>query len=184
MVTLFATLLSFANESKLLIGKDSKKTALVLNSVKQGDLISIKDNNGIILYKESVETTGIYKKGFDLTLLPDGNYFFEIDKDLEISTIPFKVEANSVLFDKKDEITFYKPYIRLKDDVVYVTKLSLKSETIKISVYEEQNNSFELVYTEINENVNSFEKALKLENGNYKIIINSNNKVYTTFINN
>lgn len=184
MVAMMSTIIGFADESKLIVGKDSKKTALLLKDVKQGNLISIKDESGITLYKESVETTGIYKKGFDLRLLPDGNYFFEIDKDLETNTIPFTVQASKVLFDKKDESTIFKPYTRLKDGLVYVTKLSLNSEAIKISVYEERQNSYELVYTETDENVISFEKILKLENGNYKIVINTNNKVYTEFINN
>jgi hypothetical protein len=184
IVAMMSSIVGFTDEAKLLITKKSKNTALVLNNVKQGHLISIKDKDGIILYKEAVQVNGLYKKGFDLASLPNGNYFFEIDKDLEINTIPFKVEANKVLFSKKEESTFYKPYINLKDDVVYVTKLSLKDEAIKVHIYLEQGNNFELVHTERANNVMTFEKAFKLEKGNYKIVINSNNKEYTKFVNN
>ena len=83
MVTLFATLLSFANDASFYtISTDAKRTALTLRDVKEGNLLSIKDNNGVVLYKESIQKTGIYTKGFDLTSLPDGMYVFELDKDL------------------------------------------------------------------------------------------------------
>jgi len=86
MATIFATTLSFANEVSLTtIKNDADKTSLTLTDVKQGNLLSIKDENGITLYKESIEKTGIYTKGFDLTALPNGEYSFEIDKDVEIS---------------------------------------------------------------------------------------------------
>ena len=184
IVAIMSSIIGFSDEAKILIAKESKKTALVLDNVKQGHLISIKDNNGITLYKESIESNGLYKKGFDLASLPKGIYFFEIDKDLEVNTIPFKVESSKVIFNKKDESTFYKPYINLKDDVVYVTKLSLKDEAIKVSIYLEQGNNYELVHTEGVEAVMTYEKAFKIKKGNYKIVINSNSKEYTKFVNN
>ena len=61
MVTMFATLLSFANEASFYsIKNDAKRTSLTLDNVKQGNLLSIKDNNGIILYKEIIQKSGTY----------------------------------------------------------------------------------------------------------------------------
>ncbi|WP_432416484.1 hypothetical protein, partial [Flavivirga aquatica] len=99
IATVFATILSNATEVSLItVKEDVKKTALTINNVKKGNLLSIKDSNGIILYKELIKTTGTYKKGFDLAVLPDGNYFFVVDKDLEVNTIPFSVNSSKVLF--------------------------------------------------------------------------------------
>jgi len=92
LVTMMFTLVSFANDASLFnIKNDSKKTALTLYNVKQGDLLTVKDITGLILYKETIQKTGTYDKGFDLTHLPDGNYIFELDKDFEITSIPFKI---------------------------------------------------------------------------------------------
>ena len=105
MVTLFTTLLSFANENSFFtIKNDAKKTALTLKSVKEGNQLSIIDNNGIILYREIIEKTGNYNKEFNLTSLPDGAYIFELDKDLEINTIPFNIKSNIILFEKEKEL--------------------------------------------------------------------------------
>lgn len=183
-VALLVTALGFAGEAKILVKKDSKKTALILNNVKKGNQISIKDNNGIVLYKELVETAGSYKKGFDLNQLPDGDYFFEVEKDLEINTIPFTVNADTVAFNKENEETFFKPFTRQEKDMVFLTKLSAKNEIVNISIYANHNNNFQLVHSEKVEDVKIMERVYKLEKGNYKIVINSNNKEYTTFINN
>ena len=87
MVTLFATLLSFAKDASFYtIKKDANRTALTLINVKEGNLLSIKDNNGVILYKESIQTTGTYTKGFDLTSLPNGAYLFELKKILKLAS--------------------------------------------------------------------------------------------------
>ena len=79
-VTVFTTMLGNANEiSTLSTKEDLKKTALTIYNVKVGDLLTIKDYNGIVLYKELINASGTYKKGFDLTALPNGDYFFEVN---------------------------------------------------------------------------------------------------------
>ncbi|UKM65675.1 hypothetical protein GSB9_02246 [Flavobacteriaceae bacterium GSB9] len=186
MVTMMATLASFANENfnAELIG-NVNKTALVLNNVKVGDLLTIKDYNGVILYKETIESEGVYKKGFNLTALPDGDYFFEVDKFIEIKIIPFTVKSKKVLFHKEGKTSVFKPYIRQKDGTVLITKLAPNLEPLKIKIYADYNSEYSLMYSDVVENTRSIEKAYKLEKGgNYKIEISSDNRTYTKFINN
>ncbi len=184
MVALLYTFTGFANNSNSLIKRDARKTSLVLENVKEGNLLSIKDSHGITLYKESIESNGIYKKGFDLTALPNGEYVFELEKELEIKTIPFTVDSNIVNFNKKDEATYFKPFVKQEKDLVFLTKLNLNEELTTINVYAIYEGGSELRHTETINNVKVIEKAFRLEKGNYKIEINSNNKEYTAFINN
>ena len=189
MVTMFATLLSFANDGSLFnITNDAKRTYLTLESVKQGNLLSVKDINGIILYKEYIQKTGTYTKGFDLTALPDGEYVFELDKDLEINTIPFKVDSNVVVFNKENEKTIYKPVVRIKNGLVYVTKLNLNETPLKISIYFQNESGSELMYKEtITETTSkTISKIFKLEGlkkGSYKMIFNSEGRQFVEYIN-
>lgn len=189
MVTLFATLLSFANEvSFITIKNDAKRTSLTLENVKEGNLLSIKDYNGIILYKELIQKTGIYTKGFDLTALPDGLYLFELDSDIEIKTIPFAVESNIVTFNKDLETTTFKPYVRVEGDMVYITKLALNNAPLKIDIYFENGISLsdsELVYSEIVKDTKKIAKIYKLSGlnkGSYKITVTSEGRAFTTLI--
>ena len=183
LITALSTLLSNATETSTF--KDNiKKTALTLSNVKPGDLLTIQDTNGVTLYKELIEIEGTYKKGFDLTSLPNGDYFFELQKAFEVQTIPFTVNNKLVVFNKAEKSTTFLPYTRLKNNMLFVTKLAPNNEALKISLYMENTSGFELIHTEEVEGIQSIEKVYKLQKGNYKIVFNSNKKEYTKFINN
>jgi hypothetical protein len=189
MVTLFATLLSFANEASFItIKNDAKSTSLTLENVKEGNLLSIKDNNGIILYKERIQKTGNYTKGFDLTTLPNGSYLFELDRDLEITTIPFTVESSVVSFNSDLETKTFKPYVKVEDDMLYITKLSLNSAPLEIEIFFKSSLSYsesELVYSETIKDTKSIGKAFKLsglKQGTYKVNLISEGREFTTLI--
>lgn len=184
MVAMMATVTGYANEISLIkYGRNLRSTALTIANVKEGNLLSIKDGYGITLYKEIIDQTGIYTKGFDLTDLPNGNYFFELEKDMEIKSIPFTVKSNEVTFNKEKETTIFKPFVREKGDLVYITKLAANKEPLKLSVYGLNDGSSRLLYTETIEGVQSIEKAFKLEDGRYKIVFASNNREFTKYIN-
>lgn len=190
MVTMFVTLLSFANEPSFFsITNDANRTSLTFYNVKEGNLLSIKDNNGIVLYKELIQKKGVYTKGFDLTSLPDGLYIFELDKDLEINSIPFSVTSSDVVFNKKEEKVIYKPYTRVKGNLVYITKLALNMEPLEVDIYFTHPSSpyySELIFSEKIENTKSIQKVFKLSDlnkGKYKIVYHFENREVIKFIN-
>ena len=188
LITMMVTLVSFANDASLFNIKNvAKKTALTLYNVKQGDLLSVKDITGLILYKEIIQKAGTYNKGFDLTNLPDGNYIFELDKDFEISSIPFTVKANVVKFDKDHETIVFKPVVRTKDNLVYVSQLCFNKTPLKVEIYFSgfDSGNYESVFLEKIEDVKVIEKVYKLtglDKGSYKIVLRSEGKTFTKFI--
>lgn len=191
MVTMFFTLLSFANESSFFTVKnDAERTSLSLKNVKKGNLLSIFDDNGIILYKETINQNGNYTKGFDLTTLPDGSYSFELDADLEIKTIPFTVASNIVTFNKELELTTFKPLIKVKDNMVFISKFNSNLKPLKIDVYFESSSySFNsgLMHSETIKDIINVERILKLtglKKGSYKIVITTEGREFIKYINN
>ncbi len=190
MVTIFTTTLSFANEvSFITIKNDADKTSLTLTDVKQGNLLSIKDENGIVLYKEFIQKSGSYTKGFDLTELPNGSYLFEIDKDVEINTIPFTVDADVVTFAKGEEKIIYKPVTRVVGDLLYVTKLSLDEAPLNIEIFFESDSSngvLETIHSEKVENSKVIERIYKLEGlslGKFEVVCRTDGRTFTKSIN-
>ena len=183
-VAMLTVLVGNAKDKSSALKKGLIKTALTIDNVKEGNLLSIKDQNGLTLYKELIVESGTYRKGFDLTALPDGDYFFEVDKDIEIKTIPFTVKSNKVVFKKDEEVTVFKPFVREKDGFVYISQLAPNYASLKISIYGNYNNDYQLLYSDKFENLQTIEKAYKLETGSYKIVLNSDNNEYTKFINN
>ena len=185
LATVFASMVVSANEiSTRIVNIDAKATSFTLNNVKEGNLLTIKDTEGVVLYKELIKISGTYKKGFDLSALPIGDYFFEVEKDFEIKTIPFKVNTNNVVFNKVMEKTTFKPVINHKSNLVFINKLTPELEAVKIKIYSTTNNENVLLHSEKIEGSQKVERVYKLEKGNYTIVINSDNKEYTKFINN
>ncbi|MDO6759831.1 hypothetical protein Q4566_06420 [Tamlana sp. 2_MG-2023] len=186
MVIMMTTLLSFANEvSSFKAENETNRTSLTFNYVKAGNLLSIKDSNGVILHKEVIQTTGIFSTGFDLTMLPNGAYMFEVDKGLEISVIPFSVKSGLVLFDKEKEEIIYKPHTRVEGSIVYINKLALDGEPLKIHIYSTAPGSEGLLFSETIENTTNIQRVYRLkglESGSHKIVFHSEGREYVKHI--
>ena len=115
--------------------------------------------------------------------MPAGSYIFELDTDVEIKTIPFTIKSNSIVYDRDLAKTTYKPIARVKGDIVFVSKLALNHEPLKINIYKDS----ELLLSETVENTNKIERVYKLtglNSGDYKIVFNTEGRTFTEFINN
>jgi hypothetical protein len=186
LVTMLAAMISYASEPSTFEKKNEiKTTTLSIHSVKLGQQLIIKDDNGLVLYRELIKQSGTYNKGFDLTALPNGNYYFELDKDVEIRVIPFKVYLNTVEFLKEKETTFFKPVVRFKDNKILLSRLSLDYKPLEVNIYYEgysSSSSYELIHTEkfkdtkIVERVYALDKSKK---GMYKVVVKTEGKVFT-----
>ena len=117
LIIMLVTMISYADKN---ITNTEKVTNLKIENVKKGSVLTIKDTKGLILYTETIETSGDYNKRFDLTFLPDGDYFFELDKDVEIKIIPFQVKALNVIIKKEDKKTVFKPIVYYRNKKVYI----------------------------------------------------------------
>jgi hypothetical protein len=189
MVAMSASMLSFANEISIIkVKNDTDKTSVTLTDVKEGNLLSIKDENGIVLYKEFIEKSGSYTKGFDLTQLPNGAYLFEIDKDVEINTIPFTVNAEVVTFVKEEEKIIYKPITRVVGNLLYVTKLSLDESPLVIDIFYEAgsvNGTLEAIHSETIKDSKIIERVFKLEDfnqGTFEVVCHTDGRTFSKVI--
>ncbi|OIQ23596.1 hypothetical protein [Lacinutrix sp. MedPE-SW] len=187
LVALLVTMVNYAaNITTLNKDDDSKKTVLTLENVKEGQQLLIKDYNQIILYKENISKSGDYKKGFDLTALPDGKYFFELNKDTVIEVIPFSVLNNVVDFKKSEKSKIFKPHVDAKNNTVYVTALSLNASPVTISIYYDNAGSKEVIYNEKIKDTMDIQKAFTLDStkkGTYLFQFETQNRTFTKYIN-
>lgn len=165
------------------LNEDIKKTIINLNNVKEGQRLLIKSTTGTILYRESIQKTGLYKKAFDLTALPNGAYFFELEKDTEITIIPFIVKASEVIFNKEEKVSIFKPIFRVKENMLFVNKLSLDMKPMKIEIFYDSGD-FELIHSEEISNTQKIERVynlLKHVKGNYKIVCKTEGRVFVNY---
>lgn len=188
IVSILATMVSNAIETPAMaFDNDLKRTYVYIENVKVGNQLSIIDFNGFVLHKEQIIKTGNYSRGYDFTALPDGEYSFQLDKEMEIRTIPFTVESNNVLFNKEEETTIYKPLILVEGDYTFVSKLALDLEPVTIKIYYQDPETFgyNLIRTDIVKDVQTVERVYKLENMenvNYKVVVSTKEKDFTKYV--
>jgi len=180
LVMLFTMLCSYGTEISSLRNNEDGKTILMLENVKAGEQLIIKDIHGLVLFKESIEKDGNYSKSFDLTDLPDGNYNFELDSYFKIKIIPFKVLLNAVKFDKSNEQVIYKPYVLVKDDMLYITKLNMKKSPLDIKLLYNNGDGYNLLYSETIEKTIDIKRVYKIskeQKGVYKLVFKSEGRI-------
>lgn len=189
MVMMLSAMLSNATRPATFENKvEIKKSTLSIHNVKQGQQLVIKDYNGIVFYKELIEKSGAYSKGFDLTALPNGDYYFELDRDIEIQVIPFKVYMNKVEFLKEKETKFFKPVIRFKENKVLLSRLSFDNKPLEVKIYYDYDNGYsgyELLHSEKFKDTRIVERVYALDKtkkGNYKVVVKTEGREFTESI--
>ena len=179
VVAVFISVLTYASDNSQCTKENTKLTHLSFGDIKEGAVIVIKNNAGLILYKESVKKSGAYSKDFDLTALPDGDYYFEVDKQFKIKIIPFTVISDTVMFNKEEEVTVSKPRVVVKGNNVFISRLALENTPLKIKIYYE---GYDLVFSEALNNDAQRVKRIydfsRVTSGNYEIVMESEGRTF------
>jgi len=179
MLTVLTTIASTTDNSIRFTVINSKLIDLKFMNSDGDVVISVKDINGEVLYSENYNGTSFSKK-YNLAILPNGNYFFEIEGHTKIKLMNFEVSSNNVSFDNKIETIYYKPTVRRDEDFVYVSKINFKeNEALSIALYDEK---FNVIYSEDINELMSLGKVLnisKLEEGNYKLVLRMGGRIFT-----
>jgi hypothetical protein len=174
---MLGTLIGYANEDKKSTDNKAKRTVKVeFNNVKKGQTLSIKNEQGASVYNNKIKNSGNYSRLFDISALEDGIYSAELNKAFEIHIKEFYVKNGLVTFLNNENEKVFKPVIRSKDNLVYVSKLAFDHESLKVVIYYND----EVILSETVEG-KELQRAYKLsENkiGSYKIIVNSNNRTF------
>jgi hypothetical protein len=183
VVAMLTSMMSYANTNYSL-NTEKASTILTLTNVKKGHELLIKDTNLLVLYRESITKSGTYSKGFDLTALPDGDYYFELEKDVKIEITPFTVLLNQVTFVKEKEVTIYKPIVRIVDNKLFVSRLSFESQPMKVQIYYEEDfeNNTSLIFSENIQNtkiVGRIYELSKQKKGDYTIVFKTQGRQFT-----
>lgn len=91
-----------------------------------------------------------------------------------------------MVFNKAKETTIFKPVTRIKNDIVYISKLTLNNTPLNVDMYYENPHlygGYNLVHSEKIENNTKIERAYKLsKKGNYKLVYTTEGRQFTTFI--
>ncbi|QVY64824.1 hypothetical protein [Polaribacter sp. Q13] len=179
LVTLmFGTLISYANnDTKSTNEVAVKRVKFEYKAVKKGHALTIKNEYGLTIYKQVIQSSGTYSKTFDLTNLEDGIYTTELDKDFEIIVKKIEVKEGFVTFLKEENKTIFKPVIRTEGDLVLISKIAFNKEPLKVTLYYD-NHVILSEKVEGNKLINRVYKLSNAEKGAYKVVIFTDNRSY------
>ena len=168
--------------------KNKSEITLTLNDVEIGQRLSIKDKKGTSLFNTTIKNEGTFNNRFDFSALPSGTYHFEHETESLVKHIPFTVKYNGeIVFDKANEKTVYKPYVSVKENHIFVSKLDLEKEAVEIDIYFAPNSGekYQLLHSENITDTMKIERVYRLSQkheGNYKIIINADGQKYVEHV--
>ncbi|QXP71350.1 hypothetical protein H0I29_04505 [Polaribacter sp. R2A056_3_33] len=179
VVTLmFGTLISYANDNtKSTNSVAVKKVKVEFKDVKKGNALTIKNEYGITIYKQVLQSSGNFTKNFDLTNLEDGLYTTELEKDFEIIIKKLEIKDGFVTFYKKEKEVIFKPVIRTEGDLILISKIEFDNQPLNVTLY--YNN--DIIFSDKVEGEKILNRVYKLsetEEGAYKVVINSDDRIY------
>lgn len=175
VVLMFGTLVNYANNTENRNELNAKKVKIVFNGTKKGHQLSVKDNDGVILYTENVKSDGNLTKVFNFDELNDGNYTLELEKDFQIVIKPLKIENNKVIFNKAEEKVIFKPVIRKEHNKLMISKIDFDKKPLEVTLYFND----EIIYSETLEGASIINRVYKLDEtvkGDYRVVISNNNR--------
>jgi len=178
VVLMFGTFINYATEKNISTTIDGKKVKVEFTAVRKGQVLSIKNANNIVMYSDVIEMAGNYTRTFDLTNLENGKYTAELEKDFETIIKPFLVANGLVTFTPEENKTIFKPVIRIQDNLLLISKISLEDQPVKITLYYKD----AVIYTETSKDTKVLNRALRLlknKKGTYTVAINADNKNYS-----
>ncbi len=176
--TILVSLANYATENNISTPIDGKKVKVEFIAVKKGQVLSIRNANSIIMYSDVIEMAGNYARTFDLTGLENGKYRIELEKNFETIIKPFLVKNRLVTFLPEENKTIFKPVIRIEDNLLLISKISLENQPVKITLYYKG----DVIYTENTRDgkiLNRVFRLLKNKKGNYTVAISANEKKYS-----
>lgn len=175
---MLGTLIGYANENNTDFNfLKGKKIKVEFKTVKKGELLSIKNEEGNIIYSLEIKNSGSYSRIFDLSKLEEGNYTTELEKDYEIIIKSFSVMAGDITFGKEQII--FKPVIRTENDLVLISKLNFEKKPVKISLYYNNDLIFSETITNSEALLKRIYKLSEKEEGSYSVVMHCDNKYYT-----
>lgn len=112
---------------------EGRKVSFTLKEMKKVKL-SIYDSNDVLIFKEDVAASGNMNRTYDLTGLPDGDYYLETESNLKIMRYKIAVVGTVAKLSTEAVSEVYKPVFLLKDGKVTMNLLNMNEVPVTVKV--------------------------------------------------
>jgi hypothetical protein len=169
------------SENVRLVMLQNKKVLLEANNL-QNQPLSIEISNSItndMVYSAVIKNNALYKKYYNLSSLPEGNYTFTIKLDNEVFVKEIQLNALPLLL---SETSYYEPVFLDENNSLVVNFINPDKENIIVSFKRDYDSFFK----DEPGNLHSFSRKYnlkKLEPGEYQVELLSGDKQYIHYVN-
>ncbi|WP_157111446.1 hypothetical protein [Nonlabens spongiae] len=80
-------------------------TTIEFENVHAGEILSMYTQSYELVYSESVTENGLFRKNYDMSLLPDGNYIIVLEKTEKLETQTFTIQ-NGIAVNLSEKSSF------------------------------------------------------------------------------
>jgi hypothetical protein len=123
-----------------ILSSNNSSFIIQLSDIKYDTKCLLKNQQGVILYKEDIARAQIFQRSLNLIELPDGTYELQIEDDYKTETTSLTKSNGKVMAANQIKITTFKPQIVLKDTQLNVSLLALNNEKLTVSILDENQN--------------------------------------------
>lgn len=173
---LFASASLFAGDAKV-VALNKKAVNVTVNNISETLSIRLFDNYGKNIYANHFKNDLNYASTYDLSSLPSGVYYLEVEdgstyQKFEVTVSPIKVEVTKLAEEK-----VFEPSVRIKENLLFVNMFSLNRErSALVNVADKENT---IVLSERLIGTNNFGKIYDLSSlpkGEYELTVTSGGK--------
>jgi hypothetical protein len=179
-------LINFVNADHLIdlriLSSNNSSFIIQLSDIKYDTKCLLKNQQGVILYKEDIARAQIFQRSLNLIELPDGTYELQIEDDYKTETTSLTKSNGKVMAANQIKITTFKPQIVLKDTQLNVSLLALNNEKLTVSILDENQNIISEKKLSGSVNLGQAYDLSQLNPGHYTVQLYTNGKVYDRLI--
>ena len=179
-------LINFVNADHLIdlriLSSNNSSFIIQLSDIKYNTKCLLKNQQGVILYKEDIARAQIFQRSLNLIELPDGTYELQIEDDYKTETTSLTKSNGKVMATNQIKITTFKPQIVLKDTQLNVSLLALNNEKLTVSILDEDRNIISENNLSGSVNLVQAYDLSHLNPGHYTVQLYTNGKVYDRLI--
>jgi hypothetical protein len=159
---------------------EKKAVVRVVNlSGEQASVLSIKDQAGRILYKESIKSGNVYAKKYDFSSLPAGVYAVEIAQGQEVTKKTFNLESQALSFKTDPSVIEVRSVVEVEPNLVKVLVQNQKTTDVKLRLYDGYGKVLHEESVAPNQTIAKGLNLSKVGAGRYSIAVTGENYQYT-----
>ena len=154
-------------------------------AIKQGEKevkLKLLDQFGQVLYDESIQARAEYKKVFNLSTLPTGEYRLELEYPTKIQVMPITVGRGGIELHQQEAEEMFKPSFRQRDSKISINMLNTQHNPLKIRVADDEG---QLIYQDVLDNdliIGKQYDLSQLDPGDYTVKLYTESRVFSHFI--